>query len=178
MFRRWLSPTKNAFADAIVLCFIGAVGTYIGYAFTSRDKPVEVIGRELLTLTPNPHLAETFDYATSFIRKEWCETKVNRWFVDSDGHNQPQPPIPYSMRTDGLFYPQTNVTHVEIPGYLPSGPTQWCFRPEWKCNWTQNEILPPGPIIGPEECITFWVNNPSKPMHEFDGTEDDAIVDN
>jgi hypothetical protein len=163
MFRKWLSPPANLFVDGVLLALFMAAGTFIGYAFVSREPPVQVLDRQLRSLTPNPQKGETFDYATNFVRIKWCETKVNRWFVDSGGNIVNRDPLPYSMRTDGLFYPQSSVTKVEIPTTLPSGPTEWCFRPEWKCNWTQQEWMWPGPILGPQECITFWINNPELP---------------
>lgn len=167
MLRRWVTPKVNYFIDGVVLSIILAFGAFIGFAFVSRDRPVQVLKeRQLLSLTPNPLRKETFDYATDFIRTKWCYTKVNRWFVNSNLQVVSVPPLPYSMRTDGLFYPQSSVTKVEIPISLPSGPTEWCFRPEWKCNWTQSEYFPPGPILGPQECITFWVNNPRIPYSE------------
>jgi hypothetical protein len=168
MLRRWLPVRVNYFVDGVILVLLAGAGTFIGYAFSNREPPVTVLERRLLSLTPNPFLGETFDYETFFVRTKWCETKVNRWFVDSSGAVVSMAPLPYSMRTDGLFYPQSSKTSVEIPLTLQSGPTEWCFRPEWKCNWTQSEVFPPwpGPILGPQECLTFWVNNPQLPYPE------------
>jgi hypothetical protein len=156
-----------------MLVVFAGIGALIGYAFMDRDPPVQVLSeRRLRSLTPNPLLNETLDYETDFIRTKWCQTKVNRWFINSEGKTVMVAPLPYSMRTDGLFYPQTSVTKINIPVNLPSGPTLWCFRPEWKCNSTQNEIFWPGPIIGNEECITFWVNNPDIPYAPVEKLDD------
>lgn len=167
MLRRWLPVKVNYFVDGMLLIIFGLAGTFIGFAFVSRDPPVQVLEYRLQSLTPNPMKGETFDYEAVFIRNRWCETKVNRWFVDSNLRVVVVSPLPYSMRTDGLFYPQSTINRIEVPTSLPSGPTEWCFRPEWKCNWTQSEYFPPGPIVGLQRCITFWVNNPSKPYEEF-----------
>lgn len=167
MLRRLLPPRLNAFVDGILLTILLAFGTFVGYAFVSREPPVVVLGYRLASLTPNPLKKETFDYEAIFIRTRWCDTKVNRWFVDSAGRNVMISPIPYSMRTEGLFYQEAVMNRIELPIMLPSGPTEWCFRPEWKCNWTQSERFPPGPIIGQQKCLTFWVNNPEIPYAEF-----------
>jgi hypothetical protein len=167
MFRKWIPLRYNYVADVLILSLLAVSGTFIGYAFVSREVPVQVLRRDLNSLVVNPYdVNDTFDYTTYFIRKRWCETKVNRWFVDSSGRIHYVAPLPYSMRTDGLFYPQESVTKVEVPITIQSGPTEWCFRPEWKCNWTQREWFPVGPILGQQECLTFWVDNPVLPYPE------------
>lgn len=170
MLRRWLPMKGNYFVDGMLLVIFAATGAFVGFAFVSREPPVQVLEYRLLSLTPNPLKGETFDYEAVFIRNRWCETKVNRWFVDSALSIVSIPALPYSMRTDGLFYAQSAVNRIkinELAPMLPSGPTEWCFRPEWKCNWTQSEYFPPGPILGSQQCMTFWVNNPERPYEEF-----------
>ena len=161
MFRRFVKPSVSYVIDGLVLGMALVAGAMVGYAMLSREPPVQVLGRSLLSLTPHP--LEDFSYTTSFIRTRWCETQVNRWWVDSTGAIVPEPTLPYSMRTDGLFYQQEARTDARVPYGMPSGPTEWCFRPQWVCNATQQDWMWPGPIVGPQECMTLWVNNPDVP---------------
>lgn len=167
VLRKWLPARVNYFVDGFLLAVLFGFGAYVGHAFVSRDPPVKVLAYNILSFAPNPMRGEQFSYEVTFIRTKWCDTKVNRWFVDSKKRTVPQESVLFSMDTSGgLFHPQKTVTYVWLPITLMSGRTEWCFFAEWKCNWTQNDYFPPGPIIGDEKCLTFWVNNPGVPVED------------
>jgi phage terminase large subunit-like protein len=136
--------------SVIIFAVIGIV--QITFWF-DRSPPLKIHFRVLKTLSVKP--SEEFRYLVFFTRHKYCETRVHRWFVDSDNLIHEIDPLPAAMPTEALNMRQTSEAKIKVPRDMPPGISKSCFRSRWQCN----PVHYVWPLYGEETCLTFLVDS-------------------
>lgn len=135
----------------IVFASIGII--QIAIWFADRDIPVEVHKRTLVNLSVPP--GGEFRYLNYFTRRQFAETRVRRWIVDSKGVMHMISTLDTSMATTGLNVPQIGEAVIPVPLDMPAGVAYSCFQVTWRANPVHRHLWP---IVGPQTCLSFIVN--------------------
>lgn len=158
MLRRFGVTDRISKLFDVALLFFGAIGIVQLVFWFNRTYPVEVHFRVIQTISVPP--GGEFRYVNFFTRHQYCETRVERWFVGSDNVIHAIDPLPGAMPTEGLDQRQMSPTRIKVPRDMPPGISKSCFRSEWRCNPVQKVW----PLVGPDTCQVFIVKPPSAPM--------------